>query len=94
MGELLRSAYAKRLNQDRDAEADHTWMWRLNPHHGGVMESEEYVDSIRLRLGCAGPCEPVPDWIPGQWRGPRDLLRVGRGHARAQRAVLRLHCRD
>ena len=24
------------------------------------MEPEEYVDSVRLRLGCAGPCEPVP----------------------------------
>ena len=34
-------------------------MWRLNPHHGAVMEPQEYVDSVRLRLGCAGPCEPV-----------------------------------
>ena len=41
-----------------DAEIGHTWMWRLNPHHGSVME--EYVDSVRLRLGCARPCEPVP----------------------------------
>ena len=43
-----------------DAEVDRTWMWRLNPHHGAVMEPEEYVDSVRLRLGCAGPCEPAP----------------------------------
>ena len=36
------------------------WMWRLNPHHGAVMELEEYVDSIPQRLGCAGAYEPVP----------------------------------
>ena len=49
-----------RLQEPGDAEVDQTWMWRLNPHHGAVMEPEEYVDSVRLRLGCAGPCEPVP----------------------------------
>ena len=38
------------------AEADHTWLWWVSPHHG----PEEYVDSVRLRLGCAGPSEPVP----------------------------------
>ena len=36
-----------------DAEVDHTWMWRLHPHHGAVLEPEEYLD-------CAGPWEPVP----------------------------------
>ena len=41
-----------------DAEVHHTWMWRLHPHHGAVLEPEESVDSVRLRLGCAGPCEP------------------------------------
>ena len=35
-------------------------MWRLNQHHGVVMEPEVCVDSVRLRLGCAGHCEPVP----------------------------------
>ena len=49
-----------RLQELGDAEVDHTWMWRLNPPHGAVMEPEECVDSVRLRLGCAGPCEPVP----------------------------------
>ena len=28
-----------------------TWLWRLNP----VVEPEEYVDSVCLRLGCAAP---------------------------------------
>ena len=26
-----------RLLELGDAEADHTWMWRLNPHHGAVL---------------------------------------------------------
>ena len=41
-------------------DVDHTWMWRLNPQHGAVMEPEEYIDSVRLRQGCAGAApDPV-----------------------------------
>ena len=94
-----------RLQELGDAEVDHTWMWRLNTHFGAVMVPEEYVDSVRLRLGCAVPCETcalcyLSDRIPGHGRSPRDLLRVGRSHARPQRrhrigarsgSVLRLH---
>ena len=40
-------------------EVDHTWLWRLNQHNGPALETEEYVDSVRLRLGCSGPSEPV-----------------------------------
>ena len=35
------------------ADVDHTWLWRLNPHHGATLEPEEYIDTIRLR------CLPV-----------------------------------
>ena len=55
------------------------------------MEPEEYVDSVRLRLCCAGPCEPVP-CAPCQngsldtGRGSRDVLRGGRGHAWTRRS--------
>ena len=49
-----------RLLELGDAEIDHTWMWHLNPHPGSVLEPEEFIGSVRLRLGCAGPCEPVP----------------------------------
>ena len=49
-----------RLLERGDAEVDRTWMWRLNPHRVAVMEPEDFVDSVRFRLGCAGPCEPVP----------------------------------
>ena len=49
-----------RLLELGDAEVDHTWMLHLNPHHGAVREPEEFVDSVRLRLCCVGPCELVP----------------------------------
>ena len=44
-----------RLLELGDAEVDHTWMWRLNTHHGTVMEPEEYVHSVPVRLGFVGP---------------------------------------
>ena len=40
-------------------DVDHTWPWALNSHHGPTPEPEEFVDSVRLRLGCMGPIEPV-----------------------------------
>ena len=30
-----------------------------NPRHGSTLEADEYVDSVRFRLGCAGPVEPI-----------------------------------
>ena len=39
-----------RLLELGNAEVGHTWTWRLDLHHGAVMEFEEYVDSVRLRL--------------------------------------------
>ena len=52
-----------------DAEVDHTWMWRLNPDHGAVMEPESTWSA------CLVCC--LPDRIPGHGCGPRDLLRGG-----------------
>ena len=48
-----------RLVELSDPNVDHTWLWRLNPRHGLTLEADEYVDSVRFRLGCAGPAEPV-----------------------------------
>ena len=48
-----------RLAELSDPNVDHTWLWRLNPRHGPTLEADEYVDSVRFRLGCAGPAEPV-----------------------------------
>ena len=42
-----------------DSNVDHTWLWRLNPRHGSTLDADEYVDSVRFRLGCAGPAEPI-----------------------------------
>ena len=40
-------------------DVDHTWLWRLTPHHGPTLEPEEHVDSVRLRSGCARSTEPL-----------------------------------
>ena len=48
-----------RLAELGDSSVDHTWLWRLNPRHGSTLEADEYVDSVRFRLGCAGPAEPI-----------------------------------
>ena len=48
-----------RLAELGDPSVDHTWLWRLNPRHGSTLEADEYIDSVRFRLGCAGPAEPV-----------------------------------
>ena len=48
-----------RLAELGDSSVDHTWLWRLNPRHGAILEADEYIDSVRFRLGCAGPVEPI-----------------------------------
>ena len=48
-----------RLAELSDPNVDHTWLWRLNPRHGPTLDADEYIDSVRFRLGCAGPTEPV-----------------------------------
>ena len=48
-----------RLTELGDSSVDHTWLWRLNPRHGLILEADEYIDSVRFRLGCAGPVEPI-----------------------------------
>ena len=48
-----------RLAELGDPNVDHTWLWRLNPRHGSTLDADEYVDSVRFRLGCAGPAEPI-----------------------------------
>ena len=51
--------WGMRLAELGDSSVDHTWLWRLNPRHGPTLEADEYVDSVRFRLGCAGPAEPI-----------------------------------
>jgi hypothetical protein len=40
-------------------EASHDWLWAVDPHKGRPLESDEYVEAVRLRLGCGGPEEPT-----------------------------------
>lgn len=49
-----------RLEGLSDKEVYHGWLWHLSKHHGPVLSSEEFLEVIRIRLGCAGPTEPLP----------------------------------
>ncbi len=45
--------------QDLVAEdANHEWLWAVHAKKNKVMNNEEYVSAVRLRLGCGGPEEP------------------------------------
>ena len=50
----------RRIDELTDANVCHTWLWHLSKHHGPVLTSEEYLEAVRVRLGCAGPTDPVP----------------------------------
>ena len=64
----------------------HTWLWRLNPRHGPVLDADAFTDSVRFRLGCAGPTKTrlsklhVQLWILGRCVRSRLQLWSGRGH--------------
>ena len=62
-----------RLAELGDSNVDHTWLWRLNPRHGSTLDADEYVDSVRFRLGCAGPRNPspAPPATPAFWTRAR-----------------------
>ena len=49
-----------RINEFADPEVDRSWLWQLNKHHGPSLTSDEFVEAVRVRLGCAGPTDPVP----------------------------------
>ena len=55
----------RRLRELRHKDNDHTWMWALSKHKGHVLQPEEYVEAIRIRLGVAGPSDPVPCHLCG-----------------------------
>ena len=50
----------RRLDELSDREVSHGWLWHLNKHRGPLLTNEEFLEAIRIRLGCAGPTEPVP----------------------------------
>ncbi len=50
----------RRIRELSDKDVDHTWLWRLNRQHGPILPDAEFVEALRLRLGTAGPADPVP----------------------------------
>jgi hypothetical protein len=50
----------RRLADLAHPDCSHEWLWALSRHKGPVLDSQHYVEALRLRLGCAGPSEPVP----------------------------------
>ena len=50
----------RRLDELGDKSCNHDWLWALCPQHGPTLQTEEFVEAVRLRLGAGGPTEPVP----------------------------------
>ena len=49
-----------RLDELANEQVDHTWMWKLSRHRGPTLSNGEYVEAVRIRLGVAGPADPIP----------------------------------
>jgi hypothetical protein len=49
----------RRLRELRNLSTDHTWLWALSPHHGRMLDDDEFVEAVRVRFGAGGPMEPV-----------------------------------
>ena len=50
---------ARRLRELSHVDCNHEWLWQCSSEIGPVLTPVEYVTAVRLRLGCAGPAEPV-----------------------------------
>ena len=50
----------RRLDELCHKDMSHSWLWHLSKHRGLVFSNEEFLEAVRIRLGCAGPTEPVP----------------------------------
>ncbi len=40
-------------------DASHEWLWAVHRHKAQQLEPDEYVEAVRLCLGCGGPEEPA-----------------------------------
>ena len=39
---------------------NHAWLWNISDIHGGaITDQKEFVEAVRVRLGCGGPREPT-----------------------------------
>ena len=48
-----------RLRELSSQDVDHTCLWKLNLRRGPILHADEFVDAVRIRLGCAGPVVPT-----------------------------------
>ena len=49
-----------RLEDLSSLSVNHEWLWAVHKHKTSRLEADdEFVAAVRLRLGCAGPVEPV-----------------------------------
>ena len=48
-----------RLSDLSQRDADHEWLWAVDPNKSKPLDPDEYVSAVRLRLGCGGPEEPT-----------------------------------
>lgn len=53
-------ASLRRLDELSHPDVDQSWKWSLSRHHGASLTNAQFIEAIRLRLGCAGPSEPIP----------------------------------
>ena len=49
----------RRIRELSDTSVDNTWLWLLNAHKGPVLAENDFTTAVRLRLGSAGPDEPI-----------------------------------
>jgi hypothetical protein len=49
----------RRIGELVHPDNDHTWLWSLSPRKGPVLDSADHTEAVRLRLGIAGPTDPV-----------------------------------
>ena len=50
----------RRLDDLEHPETDHTWLWSLSNHKEPVMGTHHFAEVLRIRVGAAGPLDPVP----------------------------------
>ena len=50
----------RRLDELSHPDTNHEWLWALSCHRGPLLDASDYVEAVRVRVGAAGPSEPVP----------------------------------
>ena len=68
--------HVRRLEDLAHETVDHTWLWCLSPAHGRTLESDEFSEAVRVRLGttlasvASAVLSPVFSVAPSPWNEP------------------------